>query len=149
MTVTNVELQTQLKSLDQKVDERHEHNTRVQEEMVRKLDTLIQLNVDQKVQAQMITQLSEKGKDQDKANAEFYRRIGSVESKVNAHAWAWKIVGAILLAALGGTGWMLVQIKEFYQDFYHMDDRIGTLEFLVQGRTTPVLPPAQTTSGSK
>ena len=146
MTVTNVELQTQLKSLDQKVDERHEHNTRVQEEMVRKLDTLIQLNVDQKVQAQMITQLSEKGKDQDRANAEFYRRLGLVESKVNAHAWAWKIVGGVALACLGATGWALAQMKEFY----HYEDKVDTLEFLVQGRTSLVPPPsAQTSSGSK
>jgi hypothetical protein len=40
-------------------------------------------------------------------------------------------------------------MKSFYQEAQHQDDRIGTLEFLVQGRTMPVLPPVQTTSGSK
>jgi len=145
MTVTNVELQTQITSLDKKVDERHEHNTKVLEDMMRKLDTLIQLNVDQKLQAQLIGQLDAKAKAQDTANGEIFRRIGSVESKVNAHAWAWKIVGAVALASLGGIGWMLSQMKEYY----HYEDRVETLEFLVQGRTVPVLPPAQTTSGSK
>jgi len=146
MTVTNVELQTQITSLDKKVDERHVNNTRLLEDMAKKLDTLIQLNVDQKVQGQVIGQLIDESKKQDKANAEFYRRIGSVESKVNAHAWAWKIVGGVALACLGGTGWMLAQMKEFY----HYEDKVDTLEFLVQGRTSPVPPPsAQTSSGSK
>ncbi|WP_137959594.1 hypothetical protein [Burkholderia sp. 4M9327F10] len=145
MTVTNVELQSQITSLDKKVDERHVNNTRLLEEMGHKLDTLIQLNVDQKVQAQIITQLSTKARDQDTANSEIFRRLGSVESKVNAHAWAWKIVGAVALACLGGIGWMLAQMKEYY----HYEDRVDTLEFLVQGRASPVLPPSQTTSGSK
>ena len=146
MTVTNVELQAQITSLDSKVDERHKNNTRLLEDMGHKLDTLIQLNVDQKVQAQVITQLNKKAEDQDRTNGEFYRRIGSVESKVNAHAWAWKIVGAVALCCLGGVGWMLAQIKEFY----HYEDRVDTLEFLVQGRTSSVPPPsAQTSSGSK
>ena len=146
MTVTNVELQAQITSLDKKVDERHTNNTRLLEDMGHKLDTLIQLSVDQKVQAQMIGQLVDESKKQDKANAEFYRRIGSVESKVNAHAWAWKIVGGVALACLGATGWALAQMKEFY----HYEDKVDTLEFLVQGRTSLVPPPsAQTSSGSK
>ena len=149
MTVTNEALQAQITSLDQKVDDRHDQNTEALKAIGQKMDTLIELNLGQKLQGQLISQLSEKAKEQDKSLVEFYRRLGKAEAAISTHSWAWKIVGTVLLTALGGTGWMLVQMKEFYQDFYHMDDRVGTLEFLVQGRTTPILPPAQTTSRSK
>lgn len=149
MTVTNEALQAQITSLDAKVDERHEANSKVLDDIGKKMDTLIELNVGQRLQAQLIAQLGETTKKHEAHFEEVFRRVARLESKVSAHGWAWRIVGAVALGSLGATGWMLSQMKEYYQDSQHMDDRIGTLEFLVQGRTTPVLPPAQTTSGAK
>lgn len=143
MTVTNVELQSQIINLDKKVDQRHGDNSRALEEIGKKMDMLIELNLGQKLQAQLIGQLTDKNKEQDAAIVEFYKRLAKVESVTGWHAAIWKIVGVVLLAALGGFGWLLMQMKEFY----HYEDRVDTLEFLVQGRTTPVLPPAQTSSG--
>lgn len=145
MSVTNVELQSQITSLDKKVDERHEHNTKLLDDMGKKLDTLIELNVGQKLQAQLIGQLADKSKEHDRSMVEIFQRLGAAESKVSTHGWAWKIVGAVMLACLGGVGWMVAQMKEFY----HYEDKVDTLEFIVQGRMLPVLPPSQTASGSK
>ena len=147
--VTNEVLQAQINSLDGKVDERHEANTRLLDAMGQKLDTLIELNLGQKLQAQLIEQLSDRSKEHDRQFTEIYPRLGKVETTSYAQGRAWKIVGAVLLVCLGGFGWLLTEMKSFYQEAQHQDDRIGTLEFLVQGRTMPVLPPAQTTSGSK
>lgn len=143
MTVTNVELQSQINRLDEKVDERHENNQQLLGDLAKKMDTLIELNLGQKLQAQLIGQISEKAKDQEKCIVEIYQRLGKAEASVNTHGWAWKIVGTVLVASIGGVGWLLVEMKEFY----HYEDKVDTLEFLVQGRTTPVLPPSQTTSG--
>lgn len=143
MTVTNTELQSQINSLDKKVDQRHADNSKALDDLAKKMDTLIELNLGQKLQAQLIGQLSEKAKGQDDAIIEFYRRLAKVESVTGWHSAVWKIVGAVLIASLTGFGWLLLQMKEFY----HYEDRVDTLEFLVQGRTTPVLPPAQTSSG--
>lgn len=147
MTVTNEELQSQINRLDEKVDERHKNNKELLSDLATKMNTLIELNLGQKLQAQLIGQISDKLKDQDRLFAALYERLGNAESSIKTHAWAWKIVGAVLLASLTGVGWMLVQMKEFYQDFYTYENKVATLEFLVQGRTTPVLPPAQTSSG--
>ncbi|MGX6999927.1 hypothetical protein [Caballeronia sp. KNU42] len=147
MTVTNEALQAQIKGLDEKVDERHQNNSRSLEEIGRKMDTLIELNLGQKLQAQLIGQLSEKVDSHDEAFKDFYKRLNKAESTINVHGWAWKITGTLLLACLPVCGWIVVQIQEFYQNFQHDEARVATLEFLVQGRTTPVLPPAQTSSG--
>lgn len=145
MTVTNVELQSQIQGLDKKVDERHANNSKALDDLAKKIDTLIELNVGQKLQAQLIEQLGSRAKAHDDALVEFYRRLAKVESSVGWHGMVWKFVGMILIASLGGLGWLLIQMK----DYYHLEYRVDTLEFLVQGRTTPVLPPAQTSSGSK
>jgi hypothetical protein len=151
--VTNTELQSQITRLDEKVDERHENNKQLLSDLATKMDTLIELNLGQKLQAQLIGQLGEKVKSHDEAFIEFYRRLGKAESTINVHGWAWRITGTVLLACLPVGGWLVVQIQEFYQNFQndmkHSDARVATLEFLVQGRTTPVLAPTQTTSGSK
>lgn len=143
MTVTNVELQSQIQGLDKKVDERHLNNSKALDELAKKMDTLIELNVGQKLQAQLIEQLGSRAKAHDDGMIEFYRRLGKVESSVGWHGMVWKFVGMILIASIGGLGWLLIQMK----DYYHLEYRVDTLEFLVQGRTTPVLPPAQTSSG--
>jgi hypothetical protein len=143
MTVTNVELQTQITALDKKVDERHVANTRLLDAMGTKLDTLIQLNADQKLQAQLISQLSKKNEDYDKLFVEVFKRLGWAESTVKTHAWAWKVVGAFLLASIGSIGWMLTKMEEFD----HIQNQLDTLEFLVQGKPSPVTPPAQSSSG--
>ncbi len=149
-TVTNTELQSQITRLDEKVDVRHENNSKLLNDLAIKMDTLIELNLGQKLQAQLIGQLSEKIKSHEETIIEFYRRINKAESTVNVHAWAWRIAGTVLLASLPVCGWVVVQIQEFYQNFQHdmqhTDARIATLEFLVQGRTTPVLAPPQTSS---
>lgn len=143
--VTNTELQSQITRLDEKVDERHENNKQLLSDLATKMDTLIELNLGQKLQAQLIGQISERIKEQEKSLIEIYQRLGRAESSISTHKWAWRAVGAVLLASIGGVGWLLVEMKEFY----HYEDKVDTLEFLVQGRTTPVLPPAQTSSGSK
>src|SRR6266702_3853068 len=143
MTVTNVELQSQIQGLDKKVDERHLNNSKALDELAKKIDTLIELNVGQKLQAQLSERLGSRAKTHDDAMVEFYRRLGKVESAVGWHGMVWKFVGMILIASIGGLGWLLIQMK----DYYHLEYRVDTLEFLVQGRTTPVLPPAQTSSG--
>lgn len=145
--VTNIELQSQITRLDEKVDERHENNQKLLGDLATKMDTLIELNLGQKLQAQLIGQLSDKSKEHDKVFIEFYQRLGKAESTMYAHGWAWKIVGTVLIASLGGFGWLLSEMKQFYQDFYQYENKVATLEFLVQGRTTPVLAPAQTSSG--
>lgn len=149
--VTNNELQSQITRLDEKVDERHENNQKLLGDLATKMDTLIELNLGQKLQAQMIGQLNEKSKEHDKAFIEFFQRLNKAESTINVHGWAWRITGTVLLACLPVCGWAIVQIEDFYQNFQndmkHSDARVATLEFLVQGRTTPVLPPAQTSSG--
>jgi hypothetical protein len=152
MTVTNVELQSQITGLDKKVDQRHGDNSRALEDIGKKMDMLIELNLGQKLQAQLIGQIGEKLKEHDESFKEFYRRLGEVESTTKTQGWTWKLVGVVLLASIGSIGWMLAQMKEFYQyesKVGQLEDKIGTLEFLVQGRTLPVLPPAQTTSGPK
>lgn len=149
MTVTNVELQSQIHSLDKKVDERHEHNTKLLDDIGKKMDTLIELNLGQKLQAQMIGQIGEKMREQDESIKKFYGRLSASESSIKVHAWMWKIFSGVVVICLPAAGWMLVQVKDFYEQFNHDENRISTLEFLVQGRTTPVLAPAQTTSGSK
>lgn len=145
MTVTNVELQSQINGLDRKVDERHEANSKALDEIGKKMDTLIELNVGQRLQAQLIEQLGARAKAHDESFALLVPRVAKVESTTHWHGLVWKGVGALLIASLGGLGWLLVQMK----DFYELQYRVGTLEFLVQGRTVPVLPPAQTSSGSK
>jgi hypothetical protein len=145
MTVTNEALQGQITNLDKKVDERHVQNTDALEAIGKKMDTLIELHVSQQLQAQVIGQMSEKLKENDKAHKEFYERLSKAESTNEKHGLAWKILGALVLTAITGTGWILMQMKDFYQ----YQDKVDTLEFIVQGRTTPVLPPAQTSSGSK
>jgi hypothetical protein len=150
--VTNAELQSQINRLDAKVDERHESNSQLLGEIKQKMETLIELNLGQKLQAQLIQQLGDRSKAHDEQFGGFggvYERLGKVERATYAQGRAWKIVGTVLLVCLGGFGWLLTEMKSFYQESQHEDDRIGTLEFLVQGRTMPVLPPAQTTSGSK
>lgn len=145
--VTNEALQSQITGLDRKVDERHENNQKLLGDLATKMDTLIELNLGQKLQGQLLGQISEKLKDHDALFSDLSKRLGNAEASIKTHAWAWKIVGTVLLASIGGVGWMLVQMKEFYQDFYTYENKVATLEFLVQGRTTPVLPPAQTSSG--
>jgi hypothetical protein len=145
MTVTNVELQSQIIRLDEKVDDRHENNQKLLSDLVTKMDTLIELNLGQKLQAQLIGQISERVKEQDKCLVEIFGRMAKVESTTGWHGMVWKAVGVVLITSIGGIGWLLVQMK----DYYHLEYRVDTLEFLVQGRTTPVLPPAQTSSGSK
>lgn len=145
MPVTNTELQSQITRLDQKVDERHESNSKVLDDIGKKMDTLIELNVGQRLQAQLIGQLSDKSKEHEKSFDDFYQRLGEVEKTTGTHGTVWKIVGTVLIASLGGVGWLLLQMK----DYYHLEYRVDTLEFLVQGRTTPVPPPVQTTSGTK
>jgi hypothetical protein len=145
--VTNEALQLQITGLDKKVDDRHEANTKLLDTFGTKLDTLIELNLGQKLQAQLIAQLSEKSKSHDDVIVEFYRRINKAESTVSVHGWAWRITGTVLIVVLGGSGWLFAQVKDFYEQFSHDENRIATLEFLVQGRTTPVLPPVQTSSG--
>ncbi len=147
MTVTNEALQAQITGLDRKVDQRHADNSKSLEDIAKKMDTLIELNLGQKLQAQLIGQISEKLKDHDTLFGELNKRLVNAEASIKVHAWTWKIVGAVLLVSIGGIGWMLDQMKDFYQEFGHVQDKVSTLEFLVQGRTTPVLPPAQTSSG--
>jgi len=147
--VTNAELQSQITGLDRKVDERHANNSQLLGEIKQKMDTLIELSLGQKLQAQVIGQHDIRLKGHDEQFTAIYPRLNKVERATYAQGWAWKAVGAVLLVCLGGCGWLLLEMKSFYQESQHQDDRIGTLEFLVQGRTLPVLPPAQTTSGSK
>jgi hypothetical protein len=142
MTVTNVELQSQIKSLDKKVDERHADNSKFLDDIAKKMDTLIELNLGQKLQAQLIEQLSARQKAHDDLFVEFFKRMAKVESTTGWHGMVWKAVGVVLLTSITGIGWLLVQMK----DYYHLEYRVDTLEFLVQGRTAPVLPPAQTSS---
>ena len=148
-TVTNAELQSQITNLDQKVDDRHEANSSAMAALAQKMDMLIELNLGQKLQAQLIEQLGSRSKAHDDSFDKIYPRLGKVETATYAQGWAWKVVGTVLIACMGGFGWVLVEMKEFYQEFYHYEDRVGTLEFLVQGRTQPVLPPAQTSSSAK
>jgi hypothetical protein len=147
--VTNAELQWQITQLDKKVDERHANNSLLLGEIKKNLETLIELNVGQKLQAQAIGQHAERLKGHDDQFIALYPRLNKVERATYAQGWAWKATGAVLLVCLGGCGWLLLEMKSFYQESQRQDDRIGTLEFLVQGRTMPVLPPVQTTSGSK
>jgi len=146
MNVTNVELQSQITRLDQKVDERHEANSKVLDDIGKKMDTLIELNVGQRLQAQLIGQLGETTKKHDAYFEESFKRLAKVESTTNAHGWAWKIVGAVLLTSIGGVGWMLVQMKEFYSEFYQYQDKVDTLQFIVQGRPAVMTPPVQPTT---
>jgi hypothetical protein len=149
--VTNTELQSQITRLDEKVDERHENNQKLLGDLATKMDTLIELNLGQKLQGQLLGQIGEKLKDHDTLFSDLSKRLSKAESTLNVHGWAWRITGTLLLACLPVCGWVVVQVQEFYQHFQddmkHSDARVATLEFLVQGRTTPVLPPVQTTSG--
>lgn len=145
-SVTNVELQSQITGLDKKVDERHENNQKLLGDLATKMDTLIELNLGQKLQGQMLGQMSTRMEKHDEHFEEIFPRLGKVESINVWHGRVWKAVGLILLASLGSVGWLLVQMK----DYYHLEYRVDTLEFLVQGRNVPVPPPAaQTSSGPK
>lgn len=144
MTVTNTELQSQIARLDEKVDERHEANTRSLTAMGAKLDALIELHVGQKVQGQVITQLSEVTSKHTTDIEAAKGELVALKERVRSQGAAWKIVGAVLLASLAGIGWMVSQLKEYYQ----YEDKVDTLEFIVQGKPGSPTPGAQT-SGAK
>ena len=140
--VTNAELQSQINRLDEKVDERHGNNQKLLGDLATKMDTLIELNVRQRLQDQLIGQLDVRSQKHDEDIGKAQDRLVVLSERVRTQGIAWKIVGSVVMLSLGGVGWMLSQLKEYYQ----YQDRVDTLQFIVQGKPGPVIPPAQPTT---
>lgn len=71
------------------------------------MDMLIELNLGQKLQGQVIGQISERLREHGGVLDKFSGRLGEAQSAIRTHASAWRIVGTVLVGSIGGVGWML------------------------------------------